>query len=107
MKIEEKVKVIEDFYGECAEILGTEHEYSDQVPRPKISRHGIRYIPTTKQTRWGPRTPGNGRFPGFGMIRLFWPDTVQIIITRPKTISITIEGREKALDYLRKEMENE
>lgn len=107
MKIEEKVKIEEDFYGECAEILGTEHEYRDQVPRPKVSRDGVVYTPSTTQTRWGPRTPGNGRFPGFGLIRLFWPNTVQINLTKPKIISITIEGREQALDYLRKEVGNE
>ncbi len=92
MKTEEKVKIIEDFYGQCAEILGTEHVYREPASRP---------------TRWGPRTPGNGRFPDFGMIRLFWPNTVQINLLQPKRISITIEGRQKALDYLREEIENE
>ena len=106
MKIEEKVKVIEDFYGSCAEILGTEHEFRDHIPRPKMSRTGEIYTPSTANTRWN-RPLGNGRFPGFGMIRLFWPETVQIQLSRPKAISITIEGREKALDYLRKEVGNE
>lgn len=100
----QKVKAIEDFYSQCAEILGTGHEFRDQVPRPKVSRDGVRYIPSTTQTRWGPRSPGNGRFPGFGTIRLFWPETVQINLLNPKRIAITIEGRDKALDYLRNEL---
>ena len=107
MKREETVKVIEDFYGQCAEILGTEHQFRDGVPGPKMDRNGNIYTPTTRATRWGGREPGNGRFPGFGMIRLFWPDTVQINLLKPKRISITIDGREEALSFLRKEVENE
>lgn len=64
MKVEEKVKIEEDFYGECAEILGTEHEYRDCVPRPKIDREGQKYMPATKATRWGGREPGKRAFSG-------------------------------------------
>jgi hypothetical protein len=44
------------FYAQCGEILGIEHEWSDPVPR---------------RTRWNTRLLGNGRFPGFGLIRCF------------------------------------
>lgn len=44
----------EAFYIKCSEILGIEHEYNTPVPR---------------RTRWNTRLIGNGRFPGFGLIR--------------------------------------
>lgn len=44
------------FYARCSEILGIEHEWNDPVPR---------------RTRWNTRFIGNGRFPGFGLIRCF------------------------------------
>jgi hypothetical protein len=44
------------FYAQCGEILGIEHEWNDPVPR---------------RTRWNARLLGNGRFPGFGLIRCF------------------------------------
>ena len=105
MKVEEKVKEEEDFYGKCAEILGTEHQYRDGVPRPKIDRDGKIYTPATKASRWGGREPGNGRFPGFGIIRAFG-NTVQINLNKPKKISAIIEGKEEALAFLRKEVNN-
>ncbi len=104
MKIEEKVKIEEKFYSDCAEILGTEHQYSDGIPRPKIDREGKTYIPSTRATRWGGREPGNGRFPGFGLIRLYWPDLVSIRLRHPKNIHTNIIGRDKALQYLRQEV---
>ena len=105
MKIEERVKIEENFYRLCAEILGTEHQYRDGVPRPKWS--GVTnemYTPSTRATRWGGREPGNGRFPGFGSIRLHWPDLVLIRLRHPKRIFANIEGRDEALQYLRQEM---
>jgi hypothetical protein len=44
------------FYARCGEILGIEHEWNDPVPR---------------RTRWNNRFLGNGRYPGFGMVRCF------------------------------------
>lgn len=106
MKIEDRVKLEEDFYGECAEILGTEHQYRDGVPRPKIDRDGKIYTPTSRGTRWGGREPGNGRFPGFGLIRLFG-NTVQIQLTEPKRLSGIFNSKQEALSFLRKELSNE
>jgi len=105
MEIEKKVKIIEEFYGSCAEILGTEHEFRDHVPRPRMSRTGEIYTPDTSHTRWN-RPLGNGRFPGYGSIRLFWPDTVIFSLTKPKTVTKTINGREKALEFLREVVKN-
>ena len=105
MKVEKRVKLEEDFYGRCAEILGTEHQYRDGVPRPKMDREGKMYTPSSRATRWGGREPGNGRFSGFGLIRLFG-NTVQINLTKPKRISAIIDGREEALAFLEKEVNN-
>ena len=45
-----------EFYERCAEILGIKHEYNTPVP---------------KRTRWNNRFIGNGRYPGFGLIRCY------------------------------------
>ncbi len=95
------------FYNRCAELLGTEHYYVNSEPIQKINwRTGEFYTPATRATRWGGRGAGNGRFPGFGMIRLFG-DTVQINLYHPKKIYIVIEGREQALAFLNKELKHE
>ena len=52
-----------EFYARCSEILGIEHEWNDPVPR---------------RTRWNNRVIGNGRFPGFGLIRFY---DKQIMVT--------------------------
>jgi hypothetical protein len=51
------------FYAQCGEILGIEHKWNDPVPR---------------RTRWNTRLIGNGRFPGFGLIRCYG---YQIMVT--------------------------
>jgi hypothetical protein len=51
------------FLARCGEILGIEHEWNDPVPR---------------RTRWNARLIGNGRFPGFGLIRCYG---YQIMVT--------------------------
>jgi hypothetical protein len=48
-----------EFYARCGEILGIEHEWND---------------PAGWRTRWNNRAIGNGRFPGFGLIRCFGND---------------------------------
>ena len=106
MNTDEKVKSEEDFYSECAEILGTEHQYRDDAPRPKVDRDGNVYTPMTKATRWGGREPGNGRFPGFGIIRLFG-SVVQVQLTEPKRLSGIFNSKEEALSFLRKELNDE
>ena len=107
MKKEDRVKIESDFYGDCAELLGTEYEYSDHVPGPKVDRKtNERYTPPTKASRWGGREVGNGCFPGFGLIRLHWPNLVIIRLNNPKPIWATIYGLDEALDFLRKELSN-
>lgn len=51
MNLEEK----EAFYDRVAEALGMEHEFR---------------TPNRRRTRWNNRKLGNGRFPGFGLVRV-------------------------------------
>lgn len=74
------------FYNECAAILGTTHE-------GEAFTH-------YRRTRWNNRTPGRGRFPGSGLIRVFGR-VVHINIRSPVLVQATIEGLPEALDYLR------
>jgi len=55
-----------EFYDRCAELLGIDHEYTE---------------PVLKRTRWNSRRNGNGRYPGFGLIRCYG-DTVVIITSK-------------------------
>jgi hypothetical protein len=74
----------EQFYAECAALLGTTH---DDTP-----------FPYRKRTRWNNRTPGRGRFPGRGVIRVFG-DSVHVALSSP---SIHFIGtKESVLDLLR------
>ena len=91
-----------EFYKECVKIVGTESEYT--TPK-KISKRfnretGEMYQPPTSATRWGGREPGNGRFPGLGLIRCFGSNCIQVNIKNP-TLSKTYESYEEALDALR------
>jgi hypothetical protein len=51
------------FYAQCGNILGIEHVWNEPVPR---------------RTRWNNRAIGNGRFPGFGLVRCYGK---QIMVT--------------------------
>ena len=46
----------EAFYARCGEILGIEHNWNTPVKR---------------RNRWNARRIGNGRFPGYGLIRVY------------------------------------
>jgi hypothetical protein len=59
----------EDFYRECARLLGTTYDC-----KPVLYRY---------RTRWNNRAPGGGRFPGHGIIRIFG-DQVHVQLTNPK-----------------------
>lgn len=53
----------EDFSRECAAILGADDLYRART--------------FARRTRWNNRDPGNGRFPGFGTIRMFAPHSAE------------------------------
>ncbi len=87
----------EEFYGECAKILGSDQKFIPNI----ISNRGRR------SGRWGPRQPGNGRFPGFGTIRVFSDRHIHMALNKPESIIKTFDSKEKALEFLRELMSNE
>lgn len=78
MEIQEK----EAFYEQCAEVLGMEHEFRQ---------------PPGRRTRWNNRRLGNGRFPGFGLVRIH--GSMVMIIARSG--SLTFASPDAAIEYLR------
>lgn len=77
---------MDEFYNECAELLGATHEGKE--------------FPYHKRTRWNNRSPGRGRFPGYGIIRVFG-DVVHIALNAPVQHIEVFPSKEKALDFLR------
>lgn len=76
----------ETFYRQCADILGTTYDCT------AFTGHA--------RTRWNNRSPGGGRFPGCGIVRLFG-DQVQIALRHPVTMQCNVEGRQAALDLIK------
>lgn len=72
------------FYRTCASILGVPYQYIE--PRRKV-------------TRWNNRHPGNGRYPGFGVIRLYG-DQVHLCLTHPELVQASFPNRMDALAFL-------
>lgn len=68
----EKSSVEEGFYQTCAAMLGVSYQYK---PGP------------SRITRWNNRNPGNGRFPGFGMIRMYGPTQIHVCLRHPEIIN--------------------
>jgi hypothetical protein len=68
---EEKKMVEEGFYREVARILGCEQE------------HEYRPFPYSKRTRWNHRMPGNGRYPGHGMVRRYSSGLIHVALKDP------------------------
>lgn len=73
------------FYEGCARLLGTSYDC-----KPFVGH---------KRTRWNNRAPGGGRFPGFGLIRLFG-DHVHIALHAPFQFNLAVRGRRDALSAL-------
>lgn len=57
-----------EFYEHCARLLDVQHEYHDPPPIPTSPRYDGT-IRNTYKNRWNGRDPGNGRFPGRGIVR--------------------------------------
>jgi hypothetical protein len=77
----------EQFYRECAAILGAEHVF-------RARRFAGR-------SRWNNRDPGNGRFPGYGTIRMFAPDQIHIALRTPEPLSRRCHSVQEALALLK------
>ena len=75
------------FYADCAHILGAQAEYSRW--------------PYGNPDRWNNRKPGNGRFPGFGIIRMFGQTHVQVSLRHPVKLNGTYGSREAAVSAVR------
>jgi hypothetical protein len=72
------------FYEACASLLGASYDY-----RP---------YPFQRPNRWNNRVPGNGRFIGHGVIRLFG-ERVHMQLRRPR-LQRWFNSREEALEAL-------
>ncbi len=82
----------EEFYSKCAELLGTETHIEQ--------RH-----PYYRRNRWNNRSPGSGRFIGFGIIRDFVA-FVQVRLHHPIVISENYPDREIAYAALKKAIDD-
>ena len=72
-----------EFYENCANILGIDHEFNEPVRR---------------RNRWNTRRIGNGRYPGFGLVQCFG-STVRVVSKHGTKMFKTYE---EAYEYLRK-----
>ena len=77
----------EQFYTECAKILGTVYE-CEPFPWTHSNR-----------TRWNNRAPGSGRFPGYGLIRCYG-DIIHVVLHNPVKINKTFYDKNEALEYI-------
>lgn len=84
----------EQFYRECAEILGTNHEFNPKQPMV-TGRDGH---PKVNTGRWD-RSLGSGRFPGRGVIRLFG-ERVHVCLRDPVAV-MSFDNPTAALKWLR------
>jgi hypothetical protein len=83
----EENSVEEGFYNQVAEILGIDSNYKP--------------FPYSKKTRWNNRSPGNGRFNGYGIVRWFSSSQIHVQLYNPK-ISGLFASEELALIAINK-----
>lgn len=75
----------DEFYRQCAEILDTRYDCTGMA-----SQH---------RTRWNNRSPGHGRFPGYGLIRLHGED-VHVSLRNPINVTRHFHSRRAAIEWL-------
>ena len=81
-------KIVEEgFYTQVAEILGVSLNY--------------RHYPFKRPTRWNNRTAGNGRFEGYGLIRMFGPNCIHVSLTNPIKVNRIFSNVEDVYAFLR------
>ena len=68
-------------------MLGCEIEYSP--------------YPYSKKTRWNNRLPGNGRYPGYGLVRRFSGNSIHLFLRVPQ-ITGAFEDAGSVLDAIKK-----
>ena len=97
--------ITEDFYKLCDEIVGVESEYKQPLKiYPKTDRDGNKVQPMTNASRWGGREPGNGRYEGYGLIRVYNASCIHITFKNPN-INNTYDSFDEALKDLTKAFE--
>jgi hypothetical protein len=107
MKLKEENKKqmkAEEFYCRVSEITGISHDYIEPFRYLRFDRQLGKFVETTRLRRWGNRTPGNGRFPGLGLIRYFGPTCIQMALQKPRPASKTFSDPEAAIDFLTKHL---
>jgi len=77
----------EDFYRECARLLTATHTYRPWVGPPP--------------NRWNNRHPGNGRYPGFGTIRMHAPNQIHVSLRHPVSVSRICRSPKEVFRLLR------
>lgn len=87
--LEEKHVVEERFYRECAELLCVPHSYKPFGTSAHYKR------------RWYNRNPGNGRFEGCGLIRMYSPTLIHVCLKRPMKINKWFESPDDVLKMLK------
>ena len=74
------------FYEKCAKLLGTTYECES--------------FPWRKRTRWNNRSPGGGRYPGFGIIRKFG-NSIHVSLRHPVVHHAIYDSEEELFTFLR------
>ena len=83
---DDMITVEQGFYQKCAELLGVPDTYSPRI--------------YNRITRWNNRMAGNGRFEGFGIIRLISGSHVHIALRHPIRASKWFSNPDEALEWL-------
>jgi hypothetical protein len=84
---ENEISVEEGFYREIAIILGCD-------------AHNYRPYPYSKRTRWNNREPGNGRYPGHGLIRRYSSTNISVSLHTPYVVGY-FTSEQQALDAIK------
>ena len=96
MKEEERM-LVERFYQKCGELLGM--TYTAGAPQKLgLYRDGSQRQ-STNASRWGGREPGSGRFPGYGIIRVFG-NKVHVALHTPDTVTKWFDSHMEVLTFL-------
>ena len=74
------------FYNRCAELLGTEYNCVA--------------FPYDKRTRWNNRSPGEGRYPGFGTIRKYG-DVIHVALRHPVSHTHIYTSEDAVYEFLK------
>lgn len=93
----------EEFYRKCSEILGVDIPYKEINLTPKVDWETGQLIQrTTLASRWSGREPGNGRVPGFGLIRWYSEIQIHVNLVAPYSISKVFASPDAVFDALLK-----